>query len=52
MVEECKQYLDDVDAADIRNSDELRGLISEGMQGIIEDFEGTVDVRLHRKLDF
>lgn len=52
MVRECKQYLEDVDAADIRNSDELRGLISEGMQEVIEKFEKTADARLHRKLDF
>ena len=52
MISECKDYLEDVDAADIRNSDDLRGAIAEGMNDIINEFESTVDARLHRKLDF
>lgn len=51
IVEECKGYLDGLDAEDLRYGTELRAVIADRMQGVIGQFNGVADVRLHRKLD-
>ena len=51
MVAECKAYVSNVGADELRYGEDLRGVIADKMQGIISDFETTADARLHRRID-
>jgi hypothetical protein len=52
MVAECKEYIGGVGADDLRYGEDLRGMIADKMQGIMNDFQETADARLHRRIDY
>lgn len=52
MVEQCKHYLDDVGADEIRLDDDFRKMVGDKMAGISKQFRSIADARLKRRLDF